>query len=289
MKTIIIYHRDLDGLASALIARKKYPNAEMISVLHGEEDNIIERFRSNRFETVIIVDFSFKDTTMNMIKAARSNELIWIDHHKSAKEKLSDIWDSKEIKGIRSTKKAACELTWDYFYPKEECPYAILLIGDRDTWTWKYKDKTKHFNLYLESYSLNDKEMWDKLTHFMDLNFDEDILEEHMYNILEEGKIISCYKDTLIKRIYENGTIEDHEYRLDSPILKSDISDYVFKKHPGVEITRIKHITQTEDIAIMNMGLYSRGNIDVSKIAMENGGGGHHNASGYNIRLGKQG
>ena len=69
----------------------------------------------------------------------------WVDHHKSAMEKNPELWNSDEIDGLRSLEKSGCELTWEWFSPHEPAPEVVQLVGDYDTWTFKYGDRTKAF------------------------------------------------------------------------------------------------------------------------------------------------
>ena len=149
---IIYYHNDMDGISSAAIVLKVFPEEDIkcVAVDYGNEDVLkIEDIKDN---DVFIVDFSFPPETMKLIQK-EANALQWIDHHKTAMEKNPELWHSKEVDGIRSLEKSGCELTWEYFFPDNEMPYAIKLIGDYDMWNFKYPS-TKKFgeliNLFVD-------------------------------------------------------------------------------------------------------------------------------------------
>lgn len=274
MKTLILYHRDMDGLASALIARKKYPDAHIESVQYGDKIDCTW-FAWHR---IILVDFSFDKETMGELKE-NSEEFIWIDHHRTAAE--SPLWRRKYIKGKRSVKKAACELTWEYFFSGEECPYAIKLIGDRDMWKFKYDYQTKNLHTYFETFDINEKH---------DIEIIDDIIFDcakfhELKQFINAGRNMSLYKNALIKKIYEKGTVKEEfghmAFMCMSPVLISEVADYAIKHNSEIEIAVIWQYKYVDNKPTTIISLRSRGNVDVSEIAKKNGGGGHHDAAGY--------
>ena len=279
MKTLILYHRDLDGLASALIARKEFPDARMVDVQYGEEIPVIKENE----ERIILVDFSYDKDTMNFLQKT-AKEFIWIDHHKTASKLF--MWDLPNIKGKRSLDKAACMLTWEYFNKGNEkaYPYGIRLIADRDMWKFEYGNDTKAFNEYLQFYDLkNDIEKIESLI-FSDVGA--------INTYIDEGLILLKYKEAMIKKIVKSGEIEQLDmgcpyeevtFTCYSNIFISDIADYVFKNYEEVEIVEIHKIKFVDKKWKTITSLRSRGKVDVSKIAEEHGGGGHHNAAGYTV------
>ena len=82
-------------------------------------------------KNVVILDFSFDNaTTKKMIED--SNELLVIDHHKSAMVELHDISNTR----FDMTKSGAI-LSWEFFHPGKEPPKFIRYIQDRDLWNWE--------------------------------------------------------------------------------------------------------------------------------------------------------
>ena len=281
MSTLILYHRDMDGLASALIARKEYPNATLKSVQHGEKPDNSWFFDYNR---VILLDFYYNEEIMNEFK--NYTKFIWIDHHKTARE-LS-MWNKKSVKGKRNSRKAACELTWDYFNLGKECPYAIRLVGDRDLWKFKYGDDTKKLQCYLETLDMNDE---------IDIELIDEMLmgnkkRKEFNEYLQAGAYIQYYKDAQVKRIYDTGQVDGKLSKLIgyktficfTPVLVNEVADYAFKQDKDIEIAEIVMYKANEDETKGIVELRSRGNVDVSEIAKQNGGGGHHNAAGFTYK-----
>lgn len=123
-KIICIYHsRDLDGWMSAAIVKLVNSNIELIGWDYGQP--VPDLFSND----VIMVDISFPNQTMR--KLFDKNNLIWIDHHTSAIKEMEDA-ELCDIEGKRDVTKAACELTWEYFFPDEKMPEIVRLLGRYD-------------------------------------------------------------------------------------------------------------------------------------------------------------
>lgn len=140
METVCVYHSiDLDGWMSAAIVKYWFNSTVEIPNKKDEPINTLEFIGYNygqpipdfsKYDKVIMVDISFRDSTMQILKEL-CKEFIWIDHH------ISSIKDSEEyhyndIKGLRNTKYAACELTWNFFFPDEPMPEIVRLLGRYD-------------------------------------------------------------------------------------------------------------------------------------------------------------
>ena len=286
METLIIYHRDMDGLASALIARKRYPNAGLISVQYGED--IIDRdtiiyYKGKR---LVLVDFSFNRTVMDHLLEEVA-EFIWIDHHKTAKEALPELWEEANILGIRDMNHAACELTWAYFNPTEETPYGIELIGDRDTWTFKYKEDTKYFHEYLRQYDIETDITAIDMEIFEDAN--------NINECIDEGKILYDHMLSEVSRIYKKGTVSNKEYInsnhyntfiCHSNSYISELANYALGQ-AGCDIAEIRqriYDVKKGWMTIVSLRSKANGVVDVSEIARDHDGGGHFHAAGYVLK-----
>lgn len=131
MKVRCYYHKiDLDGKCSAAIVRRKYPDCELIGVDYPDRPDFD---KINPGDTVFVVDFSFEPDDMRAIAAIAKIDFIWIDHHKSAIEKMESNLMS-HVQGKREIGKAGCELTWEYFFPNEPMPIAVSRLGRYDVW-----------------------------------------------------------------------------------------------------------------------------------------------------------
>ena len=123
----VIYHADCtDGFGAAYSAWKCLGNrAEYHACKHGSTPPDVKG------KVVAILDFSYNNaTTKQMIEDA--DNLIVIDHHKSAMVELHDISNTHF-----DMKHSGARLAWDFFHPGKEAPKFIDYIEDRDLWKWE--------------------------------------------------------------------------------------------------------------------------------------------------------
>ena len=256
-EVVCYYHNDMDGISSASIVKQVYPDAKFIRVDYGD----VARMPVQE-TTVIVVDFSFEPDAMRTLKDS-SKELIWIDHHKTSMEKMPDLWNDETIKGIRNIEKAACELTWEWFFPFANVPRAIKLIGDRDAWRFKFGDDTKAFNEYI---SMKFKQP------------DVDLLECDVEEIIQHGYLLLKKKQEQIRKTFEQGfdsSLFGYYVRVVNTNMNvSDVGEYCYKekKYP---IALIWSIRKGKIICSLRSN-----KIDVSKYAKDMGGG-HKFAAGF--------
>lgn len=263
------YHKsDLDGHCSGAIVKKKHPECEMIGVNYNDKldiDSISDG------ETVFVVDFSFsvEEMTALDIKA----QLFWIDHHKSAIEKMADY--PRVISGFREIGKAGCELTWDYLFPAGGLPEAIWLLGRYDV--WDHSDpRTLPFQYGMRQHhdTRPESDVWGSY------------LTEHSALTVAEtkatGEIILSYQNAQ-NTMYAKGMSYEAEFEGHRAIIinraysNSQLFDSVYdsEKHDimivfGVKPNEYKY------------SLYSvKPEIDVSELAKKYGGGGHKGAAGF--------
>ena len=108
---LIISHKSCpDGFCAAFIARKKYPNAEMLPLNHGDPLPL-EQVRG---KDVLILDFSWKRREDNEAVADAAKSIRILDHHKTslaACEGLPYVTFDMNRSGAG--------LAWDYLFGKD--------------------------------------------------------------------------------------------------------------------------------------------------------------------------
>lgn len=263
------FHSDLDGrCAGAIVYRAnkgKCFNMKFIELDYKDEIDI-KQIILNEF--VFIVDFSFKPEIMEKV-LLKTKYVTWIDHHKTAFEYKY----SQELKGLRDNKFSGCELAWKFFYPNISMPRAVKLIGDRDKWAWKCGADTAFFNTGLLLYEHRPKDaIWDRLFG-MPLGLAE------VPNIIKKGKLCLKFRDQFCKD-YANSygfETEFEGYKCFALGLHMFGSEAFGEKMKKYDICLSYEYLGGKWI----VGLYSDRGIDVSKIAVKYGGGGHLHASGF--------
>lgn len=167
LKTACIYHSvDLDGWMSAAIVKHWFLNdrdgiSSEYQIISVEENNCVfktingQQYSLNLigynygepipdllgYDKIIMCDVSFPKEEMERI----ANKLTWIDHHISAINMMneSESFKSEVEQRFTQTNFSACELTWMYFFPNENMPEIIRLLGRYDCFGHKGTEEEK--------------------------------------------------------------------------------------------------------------------------------------------------
>lgn len=263
---VTFHHNDLDGYCSAAIIFNKYPKCRFIKMNYNKDLPIDE---VKKDEEVYVVDFSFQKPGDWEKLLEKGGTIHWIDHHKSAIEKWPNL---NYLSGKRDIKKAACRLTWEYIFPDKQVPKSVLLTEDYDIWKWEMED-TEKFHYGMDGFSHKPKDkIWEQLL----INYLPHKLEEvirageyilHATNNRYESQVRAT---AFPVNFYNYNCIVCNAFATGSKLFDSIKKDYDIK------------ITFNFDGESYCVSLYSnKEQIDVSKIAMEFGGGGHRGAAGF--------
>jgi len=279
MKTICYYHsRDLDGWTSAAIVKKwhdEHPD-DMVSrnslELIGWDYGDPEPIESEKGIHYIIVDICFSSDVMKMFN---DWDTVWIDHHKTAIAD-SEKYGFSDLNGQRNPEFAACELAWQYFFPKNEMPPAVLWLGAYDSFRHKSFSPANEAEVLMFQYAARalasnpkDAEM------FLEVNFSVSAAIMDGYVIYKYLCVDAKSKferlgfdvefDGKLFRIINGDRINPKNFELDLP-------DYdgagCFWYRSGK----------------WEFSLYALKDIDVSEICRSRGGGGHEGAAGFTVK-----
>ena len=256
----IYYHRaDLDGKCSAAIAYTVYgKDANYIGVDY--EDNPLDL--DPHAERNLFLDFApFKLDTL-------PKNVYVIDHHKTA----------IGMPGIIDTTKAACVLTWEYFYPLTPVPKAVDFIGAADTWQKQRSDWEEISDvcvaLMVENWPITNSN-W--LSLFVNSNdwlylstqgqsmrralnkFQRDAVANQAFEVEFEG--LKCI--AMVSNVRGSHQFGDLAKQYDAMIVIINVKNEFWR-----------------------YGLYTEhDHLDLSEIAKKYGGGGHRGAAGWELPM----
>lgn len=301
-KPICFFHSaDFDGICSFGIVRKFYKNnVEGFPINYGDSYDInIVKGRE-----VIICDFSFDVPVFEKI-VKMASKVIFLDHHKTAIEKIVAAPFYKDMLGIQSTDFSGCELTWKYFFKDKEMPKAVNIIGLYDTFRFKEDEKEECFNfqyglkvLGLDQY-FNDafkNNIWNELLkNYADEEIDmyaksfQSQQSELIESILKNGSTINKYYiNHLNKELNSRSgrtvrlTVDGKNYTayiINAPMIFSDTFKHGYdEKMHDICIPYYQNAAGKWSYSIY---VQSDKNIDGSSISKHFGGGGHKKASGF--------
>jgi oligoribonuclease NrnB/cAMP/cGMP phosphodiesterase (DHH superfamily) len=179
---LIIEHRvDFDGIIGGLIVEKYLDeNGKKYKTLGWNYGDDIPDVSG--YDRIILTDICLPSEFM----LENKDRIIWIDHHETqidaaSKEGFSDL------PGIRLNGRAACELTWEYFF-KTDVPKFIQLIGAYDI--WDHKSFSWDNEVLPLQYGL--KTSYGMANSYIKPVFDE-LINGLYANVIYEGKIILGY------------------------------------------------------------------------------------------------
>jgi len=258
------YHRsDLDGVCSGAIVKYKYPECEMFSINHGE---VFPLEQIAPGETVYMVDFSLPGT--EMVELAQICDLVWIDHHKTAIERLADT----RFVGLQRIGIGACVLVWEYLYPKTPLPIAVKLLGEWDVWDHSdYRCKWFQYGMRVETKNPEDL-IWRLLFNNPD--------GETFDFVIGCGKAVVMYEE------------QSNTMRVAAAAFETELEGLrcIACNQMMTNSTLFDSIWDEDKYDAMisfgwrksrwSVSLYSA-KVDVSKIAVKFGGGGHKHACGF--------
>lgn len=316
MKTVCVYHSiDLDGWMSAAIVKHWFISTQVVP------GNIvtIEEYNKNKpespidfigynygdpipdlseYDKVIMCDISFPKEEMR--KLFDYTDLIWIDHHVSA---IKDNWAIvDEVEGLLDINFAACELTWQYFFPNEPMPEIVRLLGRYDCFGSRGTDeeiKVLEFQYGARTVISNYEEAYQWLKENIDFGIKT---ASHIHKL---GEAIYSYLCSEARQTYKNGfeiNLGTRYIGSVDPISNSeDVQVHKFPyKFICINRERFNPINFGIDChkdgydgvacfhyanGMWNFSLYNdNGEVDCSIIAKQFGGGGHKGAAGFRIK-----
>jgi len=330
MKIVCVYHSiDLDGWMSAAIVKhwfnEENNTKENLARVNPEQRSPINTLDFidynygdpipdlSQYDRVIMVDCSFKLTTgpaiarifpMVNLYHRFGNNFIWIDRHEIIKEvpfEINGLRANIDISG-NIQKIAACELTWNYFFPNEPMPEIVRLLGMYDCFRHKgTKEKIKilHFQFgaravitdYIKAYEYLEKSIKGVSSVW------------NIETVLEiDGKTIYKYLLTEAQSIYKTGfthyfvpvtNIEDKATARSFKFLcinreRFNSINYKIDYHKdGYDGVASFHFDGKANL--WRFSLYNdNGLVDCAEIAKRYNGGGHKGASGFVVKDLKQ-
>lgn len=274
---LVIYHAGCkDGFGSAWVLHNYFGEGNVTPNFHpgvyGEPPPNVEG------RDVYILDFSYSREVMTDI-IDKCQTLLLLDHHKTAAEALGGL-DSDGIiikdqakRLFFDMNRSGIGMTWDFFRPDHVRPWIVDYVEDRDLWRWKLDD-SRIVNAYTQSLGYDFHE-WDQA------------LAEGRHYALTIGKeflrMREAYNKTAIEHFMQ---IKDLFGCAEVPVvnaLTEGISE-LLEAMMDATGSFIAVGWRIRDDGTLSLSFRSKGDLDVSKIAKELGGGGHKNAAGAEVR-----
>jgi hypothetical protein len=272
------YHADdFDGHCSGAIVKRARLDADLIPANYEMDQDVLMSM-IGRGDEVYLVDFSFSPERMVILH--ETNPTIWIDHHEVAINKMKELGIS--FPGLQEVGKAACELAWRFFFPKELMPTPVFLLGRYDVFDLTARESVEPFQFGLRSHetdpSVNgglNMRLWTDL-------FDPIHHWEWVDDIVTEGRVIMRYVEQENEKYYRrfafSGVFDGHHAVF---LNKGQAgSAAFFNQTKGNESLCVAFARLPDDKWVVD--IYSDNpKIHCGEIAARHGGGGHRGAAGF--------
>lgn len=261
---LIIFHGGCpDGWCAAYLAKRVYPNAELLPANYG----MVVPYNQVQGKHVLMVDFAFKrDEILEIHHLAKSFTIY--DHHVTAQKELEGL-EFAVFDMNRSGATLTCDMLHGTQVP-EDRPWYVNYVEDRDLWRWNLPG-SRAVNAYLMALPQT-QEAWDDLNR-TDAQF-----------AVQLGAAILLHIDHYIDKVTSNYVAANfHGFKtalVNAPFVNiSDVCDKLLT-FSGIEIGAGWF---ARNDGLIQFSLRSRGELDVAALAKLHGGGGHRNAAGFQL------
>jgi hypothetical protein len=205
-------------------------------------------------------------------------QVVVLDHHLSARDRFAaDPSLERELAGGPhhvhfDLDHSGAILAWEHFHPNDPVPELLRYIEDQDLWRWKLP-RSQEVNAAIGSYP-QEFEVWDELA------------ARPIEELASEGEPIARANQIEVERTLK----ATHPIRLgrrrvqgvNAPRLRSALGHELAKRAAfGAPWGLVYRFAGGR----VHISLYSIGDLDVSEVAAEYGGGGHRNAAGFSVPL----
>lgn len=271
------YHNDMDGKCAGAIVYKFYKRDRDFTKSIGEDCEFIPIDYKDEFpfsqidenETIVIVDFSIQKPGEFEKLLKITDNVIWIDHHKTAIEKHGDL----DIRGVRRDGAAGCVLTWEWFYPNNLLPRIVDMIGDYDIWAFKYGEDTNKLQAGIKLYETKPED--NNWISWLNSNYS-------IHSLFTDGEVALTYRSNyyrdLVKSLSFFTEIEGYKtIACNAGLVSSQLFDSIQEDYDLM-------VPFSFDGKQWTVSIYTKKEIDCSEIAKKYGGGGHKKAAGFQCR-----
>ena len=262
-KTLVCYHRDLDGFGSAFAFWKKYMRDKTFAAAHGEVEYVSVQYgepfpkEASDYTHIYVLDFTFDRAICDELAAVVKLKVI--DHHES---KFKDLEGADYA--VLDASMSGAELTWKTIYGMP-IPEVIKYVGDYDLHTFLLPN-SREITSYLRFLDW-DFETWDNI----DMGVALDVGTLLWAQVQSEAKFLAK-RSMLVEYLGISTRI------FDAPIQYNEAATQVYENEVLPFVTFFRY-----DGDKWLVGVRGNQGWNLTKLANVFGGNGHRNASGFTL------
>jgi len=262
---LCFYHANcVDGAASAAVVLHKYPQAICIPVTHGEAIPA-----SVKGKKLFIVDFSFPPEVLETFRK-EAKEVLWYDHHITSLPTFEKLqW------GVVDLKESGASLTWKQEFPDKALPKILEYVRDKDLYEWKLPE-SREVSMDLA----NQPGITDPNCGFWQDWLSEWKESEWRQRIERGAQALASQRQRIMNGVKYGFEVDFHGHKtlaVNWSLEASDIGELIYKEL-NFPVALLFYFNGE------NWTCSLRSNqVDVSKLALLHGGGGHPGAAGFRM------
>lgn len=272
MRRILLTHTDLDGVGCAVLFHKCFPTDPVVFTNYDEVDQHV--LSNLYFDQIWITDLSIKKETLDRISEEDKHKLNIVDHHKTA-EWLNDALPGAYV----DTAACGTRLLYEILmrdYHIDDMRLFTELVNDHDLYKHQMVGSAQMSRL---RYVMGLRPFFERLCNDSKCKVgvgllmtpgEELLLKCDDYKFLDYHSRITGKAIILTVRGYQCVVAFAEQYI-------SEIAHKILEDDPHIEAVFLVNMTDG------HVSLRSRGNLDCSDYAQQNGGGGHPKAAGFRL------
>lgn len=269
---VVIYHKRCpDGFGGAYAAWKKFGDtAEYIPAGYG--DAALEGLEGKE---IYLVDFSYELPGEMERLAKIASRFVALDHHQSSKALTESAPEH-----VFDEKRSGATIAWSFFHPGTPMPRLMQYLEDGDLYRYALPETRDVFSYLVVQ--PDDFTVWDTIAQ----KLDEDALRAELLTkaaaYTEYFELLAKISVEAAKRVHFEGYECYFTTAMPSITMRSYVGHLLYQKLPPFALVVSAHPDG------FGVSIRGDGTIDVSKIAMKYGGGGHPNSAGFFIPNGAE-
>lgn len=275
MKRICFYHGGCpDGFGAAWAVQRAW-GSDGRYVARGHEDRV--RLPECEDAFVAFVDIAPGREELRQL-ADVADQVVVLDHHVTARERL--MRDRAYAEELAAEGHELCfdlgrsgsVIAWEYFHPDEPVPPILRYVQDQDLWNWALPGSNA-VNAALASYPF-DFEVWDRLA------------ARPVEELVAEGEpILRANRIEVERRLDQAFPVTLGTRRIEAVNATNNRSQIGHRLAERARFGTAWGLVYRVEGRDVYATLYSIGEVDIAKVALEYGGGGHKNAAGFRVPL----
>ncbi len=262
---VVIYHKRCpDGFGAAYAAWKKFADtAEYLPAGYGDD-----ALPGLEGKEVYLLDFCY-ELPGEMERLARiTKKLVVLDHHQSSKGLVESVTEH-----VYDEQRSGASIAWSYFHPGTQLPRLIQHLEDGDLYRYALPETRDLFSYLVVQ--PEDFTLWDDIMKKLEVDASRVKLLIKASAYTEYFELLAKISVEAAKKVRFEGHDCYFTTAMPSITMRSHVGHALYQLLPPIALVVSAHPNG------FGVSIRGDGSVDVSRIAVKYGGGGHTNSAGF--------